>query len=57
MAASVVLIECHVLDSRTLWCESCQLPSVLEVDLAFVWPDTLELFRTFTESTCLECGE
>lgn len=58
MPATILRIEAHVIDIRREgWCPTCALPSVLTVELALVWPDSLKVWSTFTRTFCPECGE
>lgn len=55
--AIVVQFEVHVIDRRTgLWCDTCALPSVVEVDAALVNHRTLTVIARSTCWTCTDCG-
>jgi len=52
-----ITIEGHAVDSRTgAWCARCCEFSLLEIDVAVVASDTLEILRRVTASTCAACG-
>lgn len=52
-----VTFEAHELDTRTgIWCPTCALPSVVEVDVALVLADTLHVLHRVTGSLCESCG-
>lgn len=53
--AVVVELEVHTVDVRTgLWCETCQLPSVIEADMVIVSGDTLKVIARKTGAMCTE---
>lgn len=54
---ATITIEAHTLDTRTgEWCDSCALPSRVEVDVAIVASDSLRVLARATGSLCATCG-
>lgn len=50
-------IEGHAVDARTdAWCSACCEFSLLEVEVAIVASDSLEILRRVTATTCAACG-
>ena len=57
-ARPVVRLEVHETDVRPgLWCDRCLLPSVVELDQAFVVSATLRVIGRQTVRWCEDCGE
>lgn len=56
MASTVITIECHVIDRRPRWCDTCFTTSILEADCALVDPTTLRVLHRFTvRADCPGC--
>ena len=57
MPARTITLEVHELDSRTgQHCGACDAWAVVEVDLAIVASDTLQVLTHATGSLCTMCG-
>lgn len=55
--AATKTIEAVELDTRTgLWCGACCRWTLVEVDVAIIDAETLEVLRRVTGSVCLGCG-
>ena len=56
MPETTLVIEAHILDKRTVWCDECWRYSRLEADVALVDHDTLKVFHRFSvRSDCQSC--
>lgn len=51
-------LEGHIIDQRHgVWCDTCSLPSAVEIDCAICDPRDLHVINRFTILACRECGE
>lgn len=39
-----------------LWCHVCSLPSAVEVDINWVYAETLQLHARWVYAQCIDCG-
>lgn len=57
MPPVTVTLEAHELDTRThQWCPTCHTFALIEVDVALVNAETLEVVRRTGGSLCMGCG-